>query len=223
MDENSLDIPVVQDAHTSAERHSVLSHSRRSGSAIHRVSRRLVLAVALSVSLLVLLITIIFSVVRISGLETENDGLQAELATARDELSKTGPELEQMRKTVAEMTKGRLPHLLDLVPDKVLNINNGSYLKNIVFTVLNKNGTKSYEYKMVMENSTTKVIHPSARMYVFDRYGVQIGSAEIAGRTEIAPGESRSQSSEIDLFMDEDPLYFYVSTSDADMPTGLIR
>jgi len=60
---------------------------------------------------------------------------------------------------MSEMTKGRLPHLLDLVPDKVLPIN-GPYLKNIVFTLLNQNGTKSYEYKLVMENSTPKTIRP---------------------------------------------------------------
>jgi hypothetical protein len=160
--------------------------------------------------------------VSISGLVRENDALQAELTKARQELSQTGPELERTRKIVSEMTKGRLPHLLDLVPDKVLNINS-PYLKNIVFTVLNKNGTKSYEYKLVMENSTAKTIHPAARMLVFDRYGVQIGSAEMAGRAEIAPGESRSQSSVIDLFIDEEPRYFYVSTLPADKPTGLIQ
>jgi hypothetical protein len=58
---------------------------------------------------------------------------------------------------------------------------------------------------------------------VFDRYGIQIGSAEIAGRGEIAPGESRSQSSVIDLFIDEVPLYFYVSTLDANRQNGVIQ
>jgi len=227
MDEKTLDEPIVEDAwpdssRAPAARHSARSRSYRSSSGLHKESRRLALAVALSVSLLVLLFVIIFSVMRISGLVSENDALQAELTKARQELSQTGPELERTRKIVSEMTKGRLPHLLDLVPDKVLKIN-GPFLKNIVFTVLNQNGTKNYEYKLVMENSTTKTVRPAARLFVFDRYGVQIGSAEVAGRADLAPGESRSQSSVIDRFIDEEPRYFYVSTLPADKPTKLIQ
>lgn len=227
MDKKTLDEPVVEDArpdpsHAPAARHSARSRSYRSSSDLHKVSRRLALTVALSISLLVLLFVIIFSVMRISGLVGENDALQAELAKARQELSQTVPELERTRKIVSEMTKGRLPHLRELVPDKVLVIN-GPYLKNIVFTVLNQNGTKSYEYKLVMENSTARTVRPAARIFVFDRYGVQIGSAEVAGRADLAPGESRSQSSVIDRFIDEEPRYFYVSTLPADKPTGLIQ
>lgn len=222
MDEKTLDEPVVEHARpehsrAASTRHSARSRSYRSSSNLRTVSRRLALAVALSVSLFVLFFVIIFSVMRISGLVRENDALQAELAKARLELSQTGPELEQTRKIVSEMTKGRLPHLRDLVPDKVLKIN-GPYLKNIVFTVLNQNGTKSYEYKLVMENSTTKTVHPAARMIVFDRYGVQIGSSEVASRSDLAPGESRSQSSVIERFIDEEPRYFYVSTLPVDKP-----
>jgi len=224
MDEKMLGEPGVEDAQPDpsrarAVRHSAHGRSYRSGSALHKVSRRLALAVALSVSLLVLFLVIIFSVERISGLVSENDALQDELAKTRQALSQTGPELERTRKIVSEMAKGRLPHLRDLVPYQVLNIN-GPYLKNIVFTVLNQNGTKRYEYKLVMENSTAKTVHPEARMFVFDRYGVQIGSAEVAGRADLAPGESRSQSSVIDRFIDEEPRYFYVSTLPADKPTG---
>ncbi len=212
MDEKTLDDSVHYSAH---------GHSHRSNSDLHKVSRRLLLTIALSVSLLALLVVIIFSVVRINGLARENDVLQAELDNARQELSKAAPELERSRKIVSEMAKGRLPHLSDLVPDKVIKID-GSYLKNIVFTVLNKNGAKSYEYKLVMENGTPRTVHPEVRIFVFDRYGVQIGSAEVPGRVDIAPGESRSQSAEIDRFIDEEPHYFYISTSPADKPTGFI-
>ena len=222
MDEETIDKPGVEDAwpdtsRAPAARHSARSRSYRSSSNLHRVSRRLALTVALFVSVLALLFVIIFSFIRISGLEEQNEVLQAELTKTRQELSQTGPELERTRKIISEMTKGRLPHLLDLVPDKVLQIN-GPYLKNIVFTVLNQNGTKSYEYKLVMENSTAKSVRPAARIFVFDRYGVQIGSAEVAGRAELASGESRSQSSAIDRFIDEEPRYFYVSTLPADKP-----
>jgi hypothetical protein len=223
MDEKMLDEHVVEDVRSApTARHSARSRSYRPSSDLRKGSRRLALAVALSISLLVLFLVIVFSVVRISGLGGENEALHAELAKVRQELSQTGPELERTRKIVSEMTKGRLPHLRDLVLDKVLVIN-GPYLKNIVFTVLNQNGTKNYEYKLVMENSTSRTIHPAARMYVFDRYGVQIGSAEVAGRADLAPGESRSQSSVIDRFIDEEPRYFYVSSLPSDKPTGLIQ
>lgn len=227
MDDRTLDEPVVEDAwsgssRSSAARHSARSRSYRSNSDLHRGSRRLALTIALSISLLVLFLVAIFSVVRISGLVEENDALQAELVKARQELGQTGPELERTRKIVSEMTKGRLPHLRDLVLDKVLVID-GPYLKNIVFTILNQNGTKNYEYKLVMENSTARTIHPAARMLVFDRYGVQIGSAEVAGRADLAPGESRSQSAVIDRFIDEEPRYFYVSSLPADKPSKLIQ
>ena len=223
MDEKTLDEPVAENARSVPySRHSARSHSYRSSSDPHQVSRRLALAIALSVSLLVLFLVIVFSVVRISGLGGENEALQTELAKVRHELSKTGPELERTRKIVSEMAKGRLPHLRELVTDKVLQIN-GPYLKNIVFTVLNQNGTKSYEYKLVMENGTARTVHPAARMFVFDRYGIQIGSAEVAGRADLAPGESRSQSSVIDRFIDEEPRYFYISTLPADKPAGHIR
>lgn len=227
MDEKTFDEPVVEDARPDrarahAARHSARSRSSRSNSDLRKGSRRLALAVALSVSLLVLFLVIMFSVVRISSLMEENDALQAELTKVRQDLSQTGPELERTRKIVSEMTKGRLPHLRDLVLDQVLVIN-GSYLKNIVFTVLNNNGTKNYEYKLVMENSTARTVRPAARMFVFDRYGVQIGSAEVASRADLTPGESRSQSSVIDRFIDEEPHYFYVSSLPADKPTGLIK
>lgn len=225
MNEKTLHKPVVENALTdlsrvSATHHSVRRRSHRSSSTLLNVNRKLV--IALSASLSVLFLVIIFSVVRVSGLDRENDALQTELSKARQELGQILPELEQSRKIVAEITKGRLPSLLDLVPDKVIKIND-LYFKNILFTVLNKNGMKTYEYKLVMENSTPKTARPSARIIVFDRYGVQIGSAEVAGRVDLAPGESRSQSAMIDRFIDGEPYYFYVSKLPADKPSGLAQ
>lgn len=227
MDEKTFDVPVFQDApsdlsRASATRRSERSRSRSPNSDVRRVSRRMVLAIALSVSLVVLFFVIIFSVVRITDISTQNDALQEKLDKSQLELSQTRPELERTRKMIEEMAKGRLPNLQDLVLDKVITIN-GPYLKNIVFTVLNNNGTKSYEYKVVMENSTARTIRPEARILVFDRYGVQIGSTEVAGRGELASGESRSQSAGIDRFIKEEPRYFYVSTSATDKPTAPIQ
>jgi hypothetical protein len=204
-----------------AARHLRHHRSHRRGEAYQRVSRRFVLAIALSVSLLALFLVIIFSVVRISGLVREDDALQAELARTRQALSQTAPALKRTRKEMAEMVKGRLPHLRDLVTDKVLKID-GPYLKNIVFTVLTQNGSKRYEYRLVMENRTARTLHPEARILVFDSRGVQIGGAKVAGGGDLAPGESRSQSSVIDRFIDEEARYFYVSTLPSERPAGVI-
>lgn len=192
--------------HHSRRRHSAHSHTNK-----HGVGYKLALPIALAVSVLMLLFVGIFSMITISGHAQENEALHAELAKARQALKQIEPELQQARKTQADLAKGRLPYVHDLVPDKVLNINN-AYVKNVVFTVLNQNGTNIYEFKLVVENSGARNVRPKSRMIVFDRNGVQIGGAEIVDLAELAPGESRSQSAVIDRFIDAEPHYFYVST-----------
>lgn len=213
MMENQSGNPIAHDAtpYRSGKRHSTRRHSSKSQVEPQLSSRKLWLPVALAISLFLLLSVTIFSIISITGYAQENEALQAELSKARQTLKQTEPELEQARKTLAQITKGRLPHLQDMIPDQVLNIN-GPYIKNVVFTVLNQNDTDIYEFKMVMENATTRNIRPKSRIIVFDRNGVQIGGAEIADLTELAPGESRSQSAVIDRFIDAEPRYFYVST-----------
>jgi len=216
MDEKLSNEPVVGDA--SAEplrgagtRHSSRRHSSRSHAEKHKSHYKLVLPMALAVSVLALLLVGVFLIVSINDHEQEIDVLHAELTKTRQELKQVAPELQRAQKTLADMAKDRLPYLHDLVPDKVLNINN-AYVKNVVFTVLNQNGTNIYEFKLVVENSSTRNVRPKSRMIVFDRNGVQIGGAEIADLAELAPGESRSQSAVIDRFIDAEPRYFYVST-----------
>ena len=208
--------PVVVDAlaeplHETGARHSRRRHSSRSHADKREAAYKLALPIALAVSVLMLLFVGIFSIVSINGHTQENEVLHAELTKARQALKQIEPELQQARKTQADLAKGRLPYLHDLVPDKVLNINN-AYVKNVVFTVLNQNGTNIYEFKLVVENSGTRNVRPKSRMIVFDRNGVQIGGADIVDLAELAPGESRSQSAVIDRFIDAEPRYFYVST-----------
>ena len=191
-------------------RHSSRHRSSRSG-AHHKTSRKLWLPIALAIAVLALFFVIVFFVIYISDLAGENATLRTERDKAQRELSQASPELVRQQKIVADMTKGRLPHLLDLVPDKVLAIN-GPYVKNVVFTVLNQNDKNVYEFKLVMENNTGKKMRPKVRVLVFDRNGVQIGGAEIAHLEELTPGESRSQTAVIDRFIDAEPRYFYVST-----------
>lgn len=191
------------------------SHRRgaRSGSSGHSIrgkrSQRLMLAIALAISLLVLLIVGVVAGVRIDDLTSELQTAQSEAAQARNALAKAMPELQQARKELSNLIKGQFPHLQELAPDKVIKLNN-PYIKNIVFTVLNKNGRAQYEYRLVIENTTDSMMRPNARIFVFDHRGAQIGMGEVNDRADMVPGESRSYSSTIERFLDEEPRYFFV-------------
>ena len=136
--------------------------------------------------------------------------MESELFKVKQQLSLAAPELERSRKELALMIKGRLPHLRELTPDKVINVNISPF-KNIVFTVLNQNGKKRYEFKLVMENTGENLVQPDVRIFVFDQHGVQVGMSEITDRVDLMPGESRSYSSVIDRFINEEPRYFFIS------------
>jgi hypothetical protein len=192
--------------HTSRHR---AEHARHG--AQRRKSQRLMLAVALGITVLLLILVIIFSATRIGSLTAESNALHAELFQTKQELAKAVPALDQARKELAGLAKGRLPHLQPLVPDKVIDLGN-SYVKNVVFTVLHKNGETQYEYRVVMENKGEITVHPDARIFVFDQRGIQVGMAEIADHLDLLPGESRAYSSVVDRFLDEEPRYFYLWT-----------
>lgn len=188
-----------------SRRHSQhADHSSR-----RRRSQRLMLAMALGVTLLLLVVVSVFSAIRIGTLTDANDEMNAELFQAKQELAKVAPELQQARKELANVTQGRLPHLRELTPDKVINVDSG-YVKNIVFTLLRSTNGTRYEYRVVMENKSDALVRPEVRVFVFDHRGIQVGMGEVADRTDMIPGESRSYSSAIERFMDEEPRYFYV-------------
>lgn len=174
-------------------------------------SQRLMLAVALAFSLLLLLVVGVISGIRIDALTSDLQTAQAELFQAKQDLKKTMPELQQARKELSNLIKGQFPHLQALVPDKVIKLDAG-YVKNIVFTLLQRNGKSVYEYRLIMENTSDGMVRADARVFVFDHRGAQIGMGEIADRVDMVPGESRSYSSIVERFIDEEPRYFYVWT-----------
>jgi len=201
----------ISPSHSYSPLHSTRKSSApESRSRRRKASQRLMLAAALGVSLLLLLAVSVFAVVRIGSLVRLNNTMESELFKVKQQLSLAAPELERSRKELAAMIKGRLPHLRELAPDKVIEINNSPF-KNVVFTVLNQNGKKRYEFKLVMENKEENLVQPDVRIFVFDQHGVQVGMAEITDRVDLMPGESRSYSSVIDRFIDEEPRYFFIS------------
>lgn len=193
-------------AHTSRRHTEHGSHILRS-----KKSQRLMLALALIVSLLLLLAVSIISAIRVDDLTIDIQKAQSELFQTKQTLAKVMPELQQARKELSNLIKGQFPHLHELTPDKVIKLDN-VYIKNIVFTVLQKNGKPQYEYRLVMENTSESMVRPDARVFVFDHRGAQIGMGEIADRVDMVPGESRSYSATLERFIDVEPRYFYVWT-----------
>jgi hypothetical protein len=196
---------VASQEHTAASRRQALHAARQS----RRHSQRLLLGIALAVSLLLLLAVSVMAGFEIDRLSAENGALARELFEARQKLERLEPELKKAREELAHLTRGRLPHLKELIPDTVIPVNTG-YVKNIVFTVLRQNGQTRYEYRAVLENMSDSLLRPEVRVFVFDQRGVQVGSGDISDRAEMIPGESRSYSAIVERFMDEEPRYFYV-------------
>jgi len=168
------------------------------------------LSFALIATLVVLFISFVYSGSRIEALSNQADSAQQELFLKTKDVDELKSELAQSKKELEELIKGRLPGVMKLVPDKVLTVNK-DLIKNIVFTVVKHDGTKQYEYKLVVENRTHNKTVPKFRLLIFDNYGVQIGLDQVLTSEELAPGESRSYSSKVDYFMKEEPAYFDVS------------
>lgn len=194
---------------TTASRRAGHRSAHAAREARRRRSQRLILAIALAISLALLLTVSVISGIQIERLASENSALANEAFQLRQRLARIEPELERAREELAALTRGRLPHLKALVPDKVIEVNAG-YVKNIVFTVLKHNGQNRYEYRVVLENASDTMLRPDVRVFVFDERGIQVGSGDVGDRTEMIPGESRAYSSVIERFMDEEPRYFYV-------------
>jgi len=184
--------------------------SRRSRSSRHGGLKIWGLSFALIVTLVVLFISFVYSGSRIEALSNQADSAQQQLFLKTKEVDEMKSDLAQSKKELEEIIKGRLPSVMQLVPDKVLAVNK-DLIKNIVFTVVNHDGTKQYEYKLVVENRSHSKIVPKFRLLIFDKYGVQIGLDQVLTSEELAPGESQSYSSKVDFFMKEEPAYFDVS------------
>lgn len=183
----------------------------KQGERRRRVSQRLLLAAGLGLAVLVIIVESVLFGIHIINLNTENSALRRDLHDAKVELGKLLPEAKKMRQELEGMIKGRMPHLRPLEPDKVITIGDG-YVKNILFSVLNVNSKNKYEYKLVMENTSNLLVRPEVQILVFNNHGVQIGMAENNERLDLIPGESRSRSSDIRLFIKDEPRYFIIHT-----------
>ena len=177
------------------------------------------LSLALLVVIVILFIRFVYTSSRIEKLSSQASALQEQLFLKDKQIEGLKSSLTQSKKELEEFIKGRLPSVMKLVPDKVLTVDK-DLIKNIVFTVITQDGSRQYEYKLVVENRSHKIIVPKFRLLIFDKYGVQIGVDQVLMGKELAPGESRSYSSKVELFMKEEPAYFHVSSM---IPAGADR
>lgn len=186
-----------------SSRHS--RHSRNSGLKIWALS------LALLVVIVVMFISFVYAGSRIEELSSRASSTQEQLFLKEKEFDALKASLAKATKDLDRLVRGRLPSVINLVPDKVLTVKN-DLIKNIVFTVVTQDGSKQYEYKLVAENQTQRSIVPKFRLLIFDKYGVQIGIDQVLTGAELAAGESRSYSSRVEFFMKEEPAYFQVSS-----------
>jgi cell division protein FtsB len=193
--------------------------SRRSRTSRHSGLKIWTLSFLLLVAVTALFILSVYTSSRIQELSTRADSVQRQLFLKKKEVDELTASLTQSKDQLEKLVKGRLPSVMRLEPDKVLAVNKDS-IKNIVFTKVKHDGSRQYEYKLVLENRSKKIVVPKFRLLVFDKYGVQIGIDQVLTSEELGPGESRSYSSKVDFFVKEDPAYFHVSSM---IPAGAKR
>ena len=198
------------------------SSRRRSSSRTprsHHSRTRLIqiLGVALTLSLVInLLIAIALASYarKASLLSGVSRSLRLQLTdiTEQSEL-KTG-QIQTLKSEIQELTLNRLPGLIALNYDAVLQINN-HYVKNIVFTRTGKKGTRLYEYKVVLENHDS-ALQPALKVLLFDRSGVQVGMSELSNKpeygriTRLDQDEIRTHYAVVQLPDNSEPEYFQV-------------
>lgn len=172
--------------------------SRRSGSSRRSRVKIWGLSLALLSTIVLLFISVVYSGSRIAILTKRADAIQ-------DQLIRKEQEVDELKSRIAHSS------LTKLLPDQVLAVNR-DFIKNIVFSVVTQGGSKTYEYKLVVENPSHEAIVPKFRVFIFDSDGLEIGLDQVLQGEELAPGESRSYSSKVDFFMQEEPAYFQVSS-----------
>lgn len=159
---------------------------------------------------IILLIINISTAVRNHQLEEINRFQSNEVFKQGQELKLVRGQLKEAIEELEALVAKRLPKLTKLAFDTVFPIEQG-LVKNIVFTTIGKGGKRKYEYKLVLENNTLMDVKPVVTIYFFSEFGVQVGSAKVPEFKELEPEERSSFSSTLDIFMDEEPYYFYVN------------
>ncbi len=134
----------------------------------------------------------------------------------RSELRAAHEELAEATATIDGLVQGRIPNLHPVAFDEVMPMGE-SYVRNVAFTLLREGDALTYEYKLVLQNETDIMVHPSVELLMFDRLGVQMGRASVGSLEEgdaavdaqtLYPGEVRSYAGPLDVTRNVEPAYF---------------
>ena len=145
----------------------------------------------------------------------EKDAIRHEALKLDRDLANTVSLLEAVTQERDELVNERIPGLQSLAYDETILVSR-KYVRNIVFTLANKNASPSYEYRVVLSNDGLATVIPDVRVLMFDPLGVQLGIAEITvdsmdngeGEFTLEPGEVRTHSGTIQFFSADEPQYF---------------
>ena len=214
---------------TSSNHSSPRSRRSRSYYRCHAKIRRYQYLVA-GISILFLLVYV-FTWLHSTGESTEHEQTLLELRKQENAVEVLTSELETVRSELDTLIQDRIPGLLPLKYDEAITID-GTYIRNIIFTLVKSGKKRNYEYRLIMHNDSLSVINPIVEILLFNNIGIQVGAAQVermdatsgSARSVLDPGEVRSYTSSIDLIRDEEPSYFLLVVSEGkQIPADRLR
>jgi hypothetical protein len=149
--------------------------------------------------------------------EDRSVALEADLRNLSLELDDVRVRLEKRDKEILELVEHRTPDLKPLRYNESLQVND-RYLANVTFSESGVGEKKALEYHALLVNSDDKTVLPRATIFVFDEFGLQVGSAKLerAHATsalvseDLLPGETRSYHSNIELERDAAAMFYMI-------------
>ena len=140
------------------------------------------------------------------------------------ELNRTRAELDQAKQLLAAqdvemgaLVKQRIPGATTLELEKLYEVNR-EYVKKVSFSESGVGDDLRVTYYAVLKNTGSQPVTPGVTILLFDRNGLQTGSARIeraAATTttegpELQPGETRSYSAPVEQIRPGEPSFFAV-------------
>lgn len=194
---------------------------RHSGSREARLKRRLWIAraialIAILASTVLAILTIHFNA-RKQDLEAENNALASELKRVEAEAREAKNLLAAQEVELATQMRQRIPGVVPIELGRFYDIDN-RYFHKLSFSESGVGAARRLTFFAVLKNETADPVAPAAAILLFDRQGLQTGTAKIvreaavppAERDELAPGETRNYSAPIETSRGEAPHYFLV-------------
>lgn len=137
--------------------------------------------------------------------------LDRQLAELRDSLQVQLQAIEELRAERRQLVEGRIPGLQALVCDSALEVPD-RFVRNVIFTLTGLD-QRTYEYRVVLENTGEVTVKLKVRILFFDARGVQIGEALVSwdrSANLLGAGEVRAWSGIADLLASRQPDFFMV-------------